>query len=129
MAFWAPGGLGVREWVFVTAMSVALPRDVRNQFGSDTAVLPVFLAFLSLLLRLWTTAGELVLASIAYALDIRGAMGQIPPEQINSPAISLIPPSPHSIAPNSIAPDSITPAPGSPTSAGSRVAHDAAIPS
>jgi hypothetical protein len=76
LAFWAPGGIGVRELVFVTAMSVALPADVRHQFSANPATLPAFLAFLSILLRLWATAGELVLASIAYAVDYRGALGR-----------------------------------------------------
>jgi hypothetical protein len=74
IAFWAPGGVGVRELVFVTAMSVAIPRAVRDQLGPST--LKIFLLFLSLLLRLWATAGELVLAGIAYALDYRGALGR-----------------------------------------------------
>ena len=76
LAFWAPGGIGVRELVFVTAMSVALPPDVRTNFSSNPAALGVFLSFLSILLRLWATAGELVLASIAYAVDYRGALGR-----------------------------------------------------
>jgi len=76
LAFWAPGGIGVRELVFVTAMSVALPADVRREFSSNPAALGVFLSFLSILLRLWATAGELVLASIAYVLDYRGALGR-----------------------------------------------------
>jgi glycosyltransferase 2 family protein len=75
LAFWAPGGLGVRELVFVTAMSVALPAHVRHDFSANPAALGVFLSFLSILLRLWATAGELVLASIAYAFDFRGAIG------------------------------------------------------
>ncbi|MBV8781453.1 MAG: flippase-like domain-containing protein [Phycisphaerae bacterium] len=82
IAFWAPGGLGVRELVFVTAMHVALPQEVRRQFGTDNATLAVFLSFLSLLLRLWTTAGELLLAGIAYTMDINGALGRIPLEEL-----------------------------------------------
>jgi hypothetical protein len=76
LAFWAPGGLGVRELVFVAAMGVALPAEVRHDFSSNPAALGVFLSFLSILLRLWATAGELVLASIAYAFDYRGALGR-----------------------------------------------------
>ncbi len=76
LAFWAPGGLGVRELVFVTAMSVALPNHVRQGFSANPAALGVFLSFLSILLRLWATAGELILASIAYAVDYRGALGR-----------------------------------------------------
>jgi hypothetical protein len=76
LAFWAPGGIGVRELVFVTAMLVALPADVQQKFSSNPATLPAFLSFLSILLRLWATAGELVLASIAYIIDYRGALGR-----------------------------------------------------
>jgi glycosyltransferase 2 family protein len=76
LAFWAPGGIGVRELVFVTAMGVALPEPVRHSFSTSPAALVVFLSFLSILLRLWATAGELVLASIAYTLDYRGALGR-----------------------------------------------------
>jgi hypothetical protein len=75
LAFWAPGGIGVRELVFVTAMLVALPADVQHS-SANPVTLGVFLSFLSILLRLWATAGELVLASIAHAVDYRGALGR-----------------------------------------------------
>src|SRR4051812_25092045 len=68
LAFWAPGGLGVREAVFIMAMQVALPATVRAQFA-DRAVLSGFLAFLAVLLRLWVTSGELLLASLGYLID------------------------------------------------------------
>jgi hypothetical protein len=74
LAVWAPGGIGVRELVFMTAMRVVLPEHVRAQFD-DPAVLMGLLAFLSLLLRVWATAGEIILALVAYALDLRGALG------------------------------------------------------
>jgi hypothetical protein len=73
LAFWAPGGLGVRELVFVTALDLALPPAVRVGFA-DPKVLLGFLAFLSVLLRLWATSGELILSAIAYACDYRGAL-------------------------------------------------------
>jgi hypothetical protein len=75
VAFWAPGGLGVREFVFVTAMMFALPPWAREKFG-DRDVLFGFLAFLGILLRLWTIAGELILTGVAYAADYRGALGK-----------------------------------------------------
>jgi uncharacterized membrane protein YbhN (UPF0104 family) len=75
VAFWAPGGLGVREFVFVTAMTFALPPAVRAGFA-DEGVLFGFLAFLGILLRLWTIAGELILTGVAYAADYRGALGR-----------------------------------------------------
>jgi hypothetical protein len=75
IAFWAPGGLGVREFVFVMAMMFALPERVTAQFG-DREVLRGFLVFLGILLRLWATTGELILAGLAYAIDYRGALGK-----------------------------------------------------
>jgi hypothetical protein len=74
LAVWAPGGLGVRELVFMLAIKLALPEHIRAGFATDDAE-KAFLAFLAVLLRLWATAGELVVASIAYALDWRGATG------------------------------------------------------
>ena len=75
LAVWAPGGIGVRELVFVTAMELAIPPKVRAQFN-DPKVLLGFLAFLSVLLRLWATTGELILAGLAYLFDLRGALGR-----------------------------------------------------
>ena len=75
LAVWAPGGIGVRELVFVMAMEIALPQRVRNTFN-DPAVQLGFLAFLSVLLRLWATTGELILAGIAYLADYDGALGR-----------------------------------------------------
>jgi hypothetical protein len=73
LAVWAPGGIGVREFVFMAAMHVALPPAVKAQFEHDQAALVGFLAFLSVLLRLWATSGELVFAGIAYVTDFKGA--------------------------------------------------------
>jgi glycosyltransferase 2 family protein len=75
LAFWAPGGLGMRELVFVTAMSFMLPKPVRAAFH-DPAARVGFLAFLSVLLRLWASAGELIVAALAYTFDWKGAAGR-----------------------------------------------------
>jgi hypothetical protein len=56
-------------------MEIALPPPVRRSFA-DPKVLLGFLAFLSVLLRLWATTGELLLAGLAYGFDYRGALGQ-----------------------------------------------------
>lgn len=74
LAFWAPGGIGVREAVFVAAMELSLPAPVRARLA-DPGLRLGFLAFLSVLLRLWATTGELILASLSYLLDYRGALG------------------------------------------------------
>ncbi|HEY7089434.1 MAG TPA: lysylphosphatidylglycerol synthase domain-containing protein [Tepidisphaeraceae bacterium] len=71
LAFWAPGGLGVRELVFIGAMKMIAPNIVKSTEGFDAV-----LALLSVLTRLWATTGEVILASIAYAIDYRGALGR-----------------------------------------------------
>jgi hypothetical protein len=73
LAFWAQGGIGVRELVFIGAMTIALPPAVRKNFP-DHEQLVGLIVFLSVLLRLWATSGELILAGIAYVCDWRGAL-------------------------------------------------------
>jgi uncharacterized membrane protein YbhN (UPF0104 family) len=75
LAAWAPGGIGVREAVLVWTLNFALPPEVQSQFV-DQASRTLFLSFLSVLLRLWTIVGELILSSIAYGMDYRGALGR-----------------------------------------------------
>lgn len=75
LAIWAPSGIGVREVVFMTVMLVVLPPEIRQHFANSPKDLTAFLAFLSVLLRLWTTAGELMLAIVSLSLDLPGAMG------------------------------------------------------
>jgi uncharacterized membrane protein YbhN (UPF0104 family) len=74
LAFWAPGGLGVREAVFIAAMGLGLEYGFRSGAPADLEQKRLFLIFLSVLLRIWATAGELLLAGIAYAFDYRGAL-------------------------------------------------------
>lgn len=71
-----PAGLGVREAALVTILRFALPDEVLAHFGGDERQLKAFLMFLSLLLRLWTIIGEMMLTSLAYMLDYRGAIGR-----------------------------------------------------
>jgi len=73
LAFWAPGGLGTREFVLVLTLRFALPPSVRDQFpkGDYTP----FLSFLAILLRLWTICGEIIVTSLAYGFDYKGALG------------------------------------------------------
>ncbi len=82
LAFWAPGGIGVREAVFVGAMRFALSHAVwHHQIGPELDPLhhkELFLLFLSVLLRIWATLGEMMVAAIAYSLDYRGALGKAP---------------------------------------------------
>lgn len=74
LAFWAPGGLGVRELVFVAALRVALPPSVQQRFEHDPQHLLGVIMFLSVLLRLWVTAGEMMLTGVGYAMDWKGAL-------------------------------------------------------
>jgi len=73
----SPGGLGVREPVFMLAMRFALPQYVRDQF-SNKADMDAFVFFLAALLRLWTIAGEMVVFGLAYLADatVRGGRTQ-----------------------------------------------------
>ena len=101
LAPWSPGGIGVREVVFVAALSVLLPQSLRDDFAATTPPVSLdflsfvdpyapalrthvqswqdvwwaFLFFLSLLLRLVTTAAELLLAVVATMIDWRGLVG------------------------------------------------------
>jgi glycosyltransferase 2 family protein len=75
LAFWAPGGIGVREVVLVATLKFALPPHFHNEFHSEGAF-KLFLSFLSVLLRLWTIVGELILCGVAHAFDYRGALGR-----------------------------------------------------
>lgn len=72
IAVWAPGGLGVREVVFMTVVVIILPEGIRQTM--DPAGLKGFANLLAVVLRIWATAGELVVAMIAYAIDLPGVM-------------------------------------------------------
>jgi hypothetical protein len=74
LAFWAPGGIGVRELVFVTTMQVIAPNDVRQAFANPAAFVGL-LVFLGFVLRAWTVAGEVILVAATHGWDYRGAIG------------------------------------------------------
>jgi uncharacterized membrane protein YbhN (UPF0104 family) len=76
LAFWAPGGVGVREFVFATAMQFALPPSVRHNLPESPEAVSGVLIVLAVLLRLWTITGELIVAGVSYLADYRGALGQ-----------------------------------------------------
>jgi uncharacterized membrane protein YbhN (UPF0104 family) len=71
LAFWAPGGLGVREAVFIAAMSFGISNVPSLAQAANLDERRLFLAFLAVLLRIWATVGELMLTGLAYALDRR----------------------------------------------------------
>jgi hypothetical protein len=121
LAVWAPGGLGVRELVFVLAIHVALPDPVKATFASPDEQ-RAFLAFLAVLLRLWATAGELLVAGVAYTIDWRGAIGDpsapgrvavLPPIDVDTPLVRVAPIDPEPI--NPAGPSSAAPLGASPS--------------
>lgn len=73
LGWWAPGGIGVRELVFVGMLKLTLDATNRASLPESEALLG-YLVFCSVLMRLWTITGELIVASLAYAADWRGAM-------------------------------------------------------
>jgi glycosyltransferase 2 family protein len=73
LAFLSPGGLGVRELVFVATLQVVLPPHVREQFSSPERFSAI-LIFLGFVLRAWTIVGEMIVTALAYTLDIEGAL-------------------------------------------------------
>jgi uncharacterized membrane protein YbhN (UPF0104 family) len=73
VGWWSPGGLGVREVVFVGLLKLTLGAQSKAMFPDDATLLG-FLVFCSVLLRLWTISGELVVASLAYLADYKGAL-------------------------------------------------------
>ncbi len=83
LAIWAPGGLGVREMVLMASLGFALPVDVAANFTDphtgaiDPAAYLAFLGFLSLLLRLWTVAGEVLLAATVTWVDRTNAARRV----------------------------------------------------
>jgi uncharacterized membrane protein YbhN (UPF0104 family) len=75
-AFWAPGGIGVRELVFALTMQLVIPDSIRHQYFPDDSSFRAMLFFLGFLLRLWTLIGELTVWMIASVIDFRGAMNR-----------------------------------------------------
>jgi len=76
LAVWAPGGIGVREIVFMGALTVAMPPALRDVLGPDAASAAAVTGAIALLVRFWTMAAELLLTPLVYWLDWRGALGK-----------------------------------------------------
>lgn len=72
LAFWAPGGIGVREIVFVASLRLVLPQQIRDNIPEES--LPGLLVLLGFILRLWTIVGEVLLTVTSYAIDFKGAI-------------------------------------------------------
>ena len=72
LAFWAPGGIGVRELVFVASLQMVLPNEIKQRIPGDS--LQGLLVLLGFVLRLWTILGEILLTFFSYAADFKGAI-------------------------------------------------------
>ncbi len=76
VGFLSPGGIGVRELVFITTLRVILPPEwVAQHLAARQSDLDAFLGFLGVLLRLWAIAGELIMAGFTWTMDRKGARG------------------------------------------------------
>lgn len=75
VGFMSPGGLGVREYVFVGMLTLTLDQGNRDMLPQGAA-LHGFLVFCSVLLRLWTIAGEMMVAGITHVIDYKGALNR-----------------------------------------------------
>lgn len=90
VGFLSPGGIGVREFVFVTTLQFILPPSIRDQFPAGT--LAAVAGFVGVLLRLWAICGELFMAGLAYFSDLPGALGRPnAPGRVPSPPSSSSP--------------------------------------
>lgn len=78
LAFWAPGGIGVREVVFVAVLSSYLSSKTEGAVRLPQSHAELF--FLAILLRLWTIASELLLAGGALLVDARRRHASAPSE-------------------------------------------------
>lgn len=75
LGFLAPGGLGIREWVFVVLLMVTLPESVKGQYDTPQQ-LQAYLIFIGLTLRLAVTLGEVMVLGVSSAFDYKGALGR-----------------------------------------------------
>lgn len=85
IAFWAPGGIGVREAVFMTLLLLALPNYTLNQFSIQS--LEAFAGVLALVLRVWSIACEILVTLVSYFLDVQGALDSVRGQTIRSPVL------------------------------------------
>lgn len=81
LAFFSSAGLGVREIVFMGVMVLIAPAAVRADLSSTT--LWATMGVIGFLLRIWTVAGELLLAVVATISDYRALISG-PPARVPS---------------------------------------------
>jgi hypothetical protein len=75
LAFWAPGGLGVREFIFAALLASMLPAEVKANYGP--VALHAITGAMAIMLRVWSMAAEVIVALTANAMDIEGALRSI----------------------------------------------------
>jgi glycosyltransferase 2 family protein len=68
--FLSPAGMGIREFVFITTLQFLLPLNLVQPEIRNAELLPAFLGFLGILLRLWAIAGELMMAGAAVLIGL-----------------------------------------------------------
>jgi len=73
LGFFSPGGIGIRELVFIQTLRFMLSDRWVDAHFRDPAMVPAFLGFLGVLLRLWAMTGELMFAAATYVADYAGA--------------------------------------------------------
>jgi hypothetical protein len=76
LAFWAPGGFGVREYIFAIMMGVVMDAAHRPPELSDPALFAATVILLGFLLRLWALAGEVMLWVVSLLMDYRGTLNR-----------------------------------------------------
>jgi hypothetical protein len=82
VGFLMPGGIGVREAVFVATLRFILPPNYVQGHFPDPTIIPALVGFLGVLLRLWAIAGELLMAGVTYLADrTRPTAGAMPVPQ------------------------------------------------
>ena len=79
----------MREAVFIAVLPLAMPAAARGQFRTPADLVGT-ITFLSMVLRLWTIAGEVMLTTVAHAADARRIVGRH--VDANDPAFAAVVP-------------------------------------
>jgi hypothetical protein len=75
LGFLSPGGMGVREFAFVTTLEFILPPAFVALHLPDPQTRQALTNFLGVLLRLWAICGELLMAGLAVLASRRAPQG------------------------------------------------------
>jgi hypothetical protein len=69
LVIWVPAGIGILELVFIKVLLLA-PLGFLGAAFTDSLGYKAMLALMSILLRIWSTCGDLLLAATALAIEI-----------------------------------------------------------